>query len=46
VNTYSHWDHTDGNAWLHQNGATIVAHRNSATRMRSTTRVIDWAFTD
>ena len=26
VNTHWHWDHTDGNEWVHQKGATIIAH--------------------
>jgi glyoxylase-like metal-dependent hydrolase (beta-lactamase superfamily II) len=25
VNTHWHWDHTDGNEWLHDLGATIIA---------------------
>jgi glyoxylase-like metal-dependent hydrolase (beta-lactamase superfamily II) len=32
VNTHFHFDHTDGNAWLHEAGATIIAH--SQTRLR------------
>src|SRR5262245_56802224 len=28
VNTHWHFDHTDGNAWLHDAGATIIAHEN------------------
>lgn len=45
VNTHYHWDHTDGNAWLHQEGATIVAHENTLRRLKSGTRVIEWGFT-
>jgi len=45
VNTHYHWDHTDGNAWVHRTGATIVAHRNVLARLSTTTRVIDWGFT-
>ena len=45
VNTHYHWDHTDGNAWLHETGATIVAQDNTLTRLRNGTRVIDWSFT-
>src|SRR5262245_17872981 len=25
VNTHWHWDHTDGNAWMHSAGAIIIA---------------------
>jgi glyoxylase-like metal-dependent hydrolase (beta-lactamase superfamily II) len=45
VNTHYHWDHSDGNAWLHDAGATIVAHDNTLTRLKTGTRVIDWGFT-
>jgi glyoxylase-like metal-dependent hydrolase (beta-lactamase superfamily II) len=45
VNTHYHWDHTDGNAWMHQGGATIVAHKNTLAHLSTTTRVIDWGFT-
>jgi len=44
INTHYHWDHTDGNAWLHQKGATIVAHENTLKRMTAGTRVIEWGF--
>lgn len=45
INTHYHWDHTDGNAWLHEAGATIVAQDNTLTRLKNGTRVIDWSFT-
>lgn len=44
VNTHYHWDHTDGNAWLHEKGATIIAHENTLKRLTSGTRVIEWGF--
>ena len=44
INTHYHWDHTDGNAWLHASGATIVAHENTLHRLKSGSRVIDWSF--
>ena len=44
VNTHYHWDHSDGNAWLHDGGATIIAHDNTLTHLREGTRVIDWSF--
>ena len=45
VNTHWHFDHTDGNAWLHDAGATIVAHENGRKRMSEATRVEAWNFT-
>ena len=29
INTHWHVDHTDGNAWLHAEGAAITAHENT-----------------
>lgn len=45
VNTHWHWDHTDGNAWMHEAGATIIAHRNTARRLTVVTHVNDWNWT-
>jgi glyoxylase-like metal-dependent hydrolase (beta-lactamase superfamily II) len=45
INTHYHWDHSDGNAWLHDAGATVVAHDNTLKRLKQGTRVIDWGFT-
>ena len=45
VNTHWHFDHTDGNEWLHAAGATILAHQNTREHLASTTRVEDWDFT-
>jgi glyoxylase-like metal-dependent hydrolase (beta-lactamase superfamily II) len=33
VNTHWHFDHTDGNAAMHDAGAFIIAHRNTRQRM-------------
>jgi cyclase len=33
VNTHWHFDHTDGNAAMHDAGAFIIAHRNTRTRL-------------
>jgi cyclase len=33
INTHWHFDHTDGNAPLHEAGATIVAHENTRKRL-------------
>lgn len=45
IDTHYHWDHMDGNAWLHDAGATIIAHKNTLKRASTATRVDDWKFT-
>lgn len=45
VNTHWHWDHTDGNEWMHAAGATIVAQRNTLKHLSETTHVDDWNWT-
>lgn len=45
VNTHWHWDHTDGNAWMHTAGATIVAQKNTAKHLIETTHVNAWNWT-
>lgn len=45
VNTHWHFDHTDGNEWMHSAGATIAAHENTRKHLSSSTRVEDWNFT-
>jgi glyoxylase-like metal-dependent hydrolase (beta-lactamase superfamily II) len=45
VNTHWHWDHTDGNGWMHQSGATIIAHRNTLKHLSQATHVDDWNWT-
>jgi glyoxylase-like metal-dependent hydrolase (beta-lactamase superfamily II) len=42
INTHWHFDHADGNEWVHAAGARIVAHENTRTRLSSTQRVEDW----
>src|SRR6476659_2428308 len=44
VNTHWHFDHTDGNEWMHSAGATIMAHENTKKHLSATTRVDDWDF--
>ncbi len=44
IDTHYHWDHTDGNAWVHAAGATIVAQENTLKRLTSGTRVIEWGY--
>jgi glyoxylase-like metal-dependent hydrolase (beta-lactamase superfamily II) len=45
VDTHWHWDHTDGNAWLHDSGATIVATAATAKHLSRPTRVEEWEHT-
>ncbi len=45
VNTHWHWDHTDGNKCIHDQGATIIAQENTLKRLSVATRVEDWNFT-
>jgi len=45
VNTHWHFDHTDGNEWMHSAGATITAHENTGKHLSTSTRVEDWNFT-
>ncbi len=45
VNTHWHWDHTDGNAWMHQAGATIVAQKNTFRHLTERTHVNAWNWT-
>jgi glyoxylase-like metal-dependent hydrolase (beta-lactamase superfamily II) len=45
INSHWHFDHTDGNEWLHSAGATILAHENTRKHLSTTTRVKDWDFT-
>jgi len=39
VNTHWHFDHTDGNEWVHSGGAAILAHANTRKHLSTTTRV-------
>ncbi len=45
VNTHWHFDHTDGNEWMHAGGATILAHENTRKHLSTATRVEAWNFT-
>jgi glyoxylase-like metal-dependent hydrolase (beta-lactamase superfamily II) len=40
INTHWHFDHTDGNDWMHSTGATIWAHENTRYRMSSTQNIV------
>jgi glyoxylase-like metal-dependent hydrolase (beta-lactamase superfamily II) len=45
INSHWHFDHTDGNEWLHSAGATILAHENTRKHLSVNTRVEGWDFT-
>lgn len=45
INTHWHFDHTDGNDWLHAAGAAILAHENTRKHLSTDTRVRGWNFT-
>jgi glyoxylase-like metal-dependent hydrolase (beta-lactamase superfamily II) len=45
INTHWHFDHTGGNEWMHQAGASILAHENTRKRLSVDTRVEGWAYT-
>jgi len=45
INTHWHFDHTDGNEWIHKAGATIVAHGNTRKHLSTSTRVEGWNYT-
>ena len=45
INTHWHVDHTDGNAWLHGEGAAITAHENTKKHLSTATRVDGWSYT-
>jgi len=44
INTHWHFDHTDGNEWLHSVGAAITAHENTRRHLLEAQRVDDWNF--
>jgi glyoxylase-like metal-dependent hydrolase (beta-lactamase superfamily II) len=44
VNTHWHFDHADGNAWLHAAGAKIIAQNNTRKHLSGIQRVEDWDY--
>jgi glyoxylase-like metal-dependent hydrolase (beta-lactamase superfamily II) len=40
INTHWHFDHTDGNDWMHSAGAPIWAHENTRYRMSCTQNIV------
>lgn len=45
INSHWHFDHADGNEWLHQAGAMIIAQDVTRKHLAETTRVDDWNYT-
>src|SRR5258705_9928734 len=45
VNTHWHFDHTDGNEWLHSLGSEFTAHENTRKHLSVATRIDAWDFT-
>src|SRR6202167_4503881 len=45
INTHWHFDHTGGNEWLHQAGASILAQENTRDHLSKQTRVEGWKHT-
>jgi glyoxylase-like metal-dependent hydrolase (beta-lactamase superfamily II) len=45
INTHWHFDHTGGNEWLHQAGASILAQENTRKHLLKDTRVEGWQYT-
>jgi glyoxylase-like metal-dependent hydrolase (beta-lactamase superfamily II) len=44
INTHWHFDHADGNQWLHELGPKILAHERTREHLSALTRVEDWDF--
>ena len=45
INTHWHFDHTGGNAWMHEAGASILAQENTSKHLSIDTRVEGWHHT-
>jgi glyoxylase-like metal-dependent hydrolase (beta-lactamase superfamily II) len=45
INTHWHFDHTGGNEWVHDAGATIIAHENTRKHLLKQTWVEGWKYT-
>jgi len=45
INTHWHFDHTGGNEWLHEAGASILAQENTRKHLSVDTRVEGWVHT-
>jgi glyoxylase-like metal-dependent hydrolase (beta-lactamase superfamily II) len=45
INTHWHFDHTDGNEWMHGAGATILAHENTKKRLSEPVTIESFHYT-
>ena len=45
INTHWHFDHSEGNAWLHEAGATIYAQEKTRHYLSAFSQVVDWDYT-
>jgi glyoxylase-like metal-dependent hydrolase (beta-lactamase superfamily II) len=45
IDTHWHFDHADGNEWVHNAGATIIAHENTRKNLSKYITVKDWDYT-
>jgi glyoxylase-like metal-dependent hydrolase (beta-lactamase superfamily II) len=44
INTHWHFDHANGNQWLHELGPQITAHENTRKHLATMQRVEDWSY--
>ena len=44
INTHWHFDHADGNTWLQEAGARIIAQENTRKHLSQVQRVEDWDY--
>jgi glyoxylase-like metal-dependent hydrolase (beta-lactamase superfamily II) len=44
INTHWHFDHANGNEWLHELGPKILAHENTRKHLLTMQRVEDWSY--
>jgi glyoxylase-like metal-dependent hydrolase (beta-lactamase superfamily II) len=44
INTHWHFDHANGNEWLHEFGPKILAHENTRRHLSTMHRVDDWNY--
>lgn len=45
INTHWHWDHSDGNGWVRQTGAELIADKQASRRLSETIRIEEWGHT-
>lgn len=45
IDTHYHWDHTDGNGWVHADGAVVYATASTLERLSSSQTVPQWKHT-